>query len=132
VFTLSRDVSPPILQERLAHGLIFYATPPNLSKEKESQLIPVGGIATKDEFEKVKNVTAQEVLTGHRFPVELAAIIPNGGTRGDPIKFNEVYTQNEVIPACEMFMDAVNSDAEVPKHLKFELNLVNGASKQPM
>ncbi|MDX1300910.1 phage portal protein [Photobacterium sp.] len=137
-------------------GFIFYATDPNLSKDDEDdlkekmassrgvgnfrsmfinipngkekgiQLIPVGDIATKDEFEKIKNVSAQEVLTGHRFPVELAAIIPNGGTRGDPIKFNEVYTQNEVIPACEMFMDAVNSDVEVPKSLQFEFTLANG------
>lgn len=136
-------------------GFIFYATDPNLSKDDEDdlkekmassrgvgnfrsmfvnipngkekgiQLIPVGDIATKDEFEKIKNITAQEVITGHRFPVELAAIIPNGGTRGDPIKFNQVYTQNEVIPACEMFLDAINSDPEVPKTLHFEFNLKN-------
>ena len=136
-------------------GFIFYATDPNLSKDDEDdlkqkmaasrgignfrsmfinipngnekgiQLIPVGDIATKDEYEKIKDVTAQEVLTGHRFPVELAAIIPNGGTRGDPIKFNYVYNQNEVIPSCEMFMDAVNSDEDVPKNLHFEFNLDN-------
>jgi len=58
--------------------------------------------------------------------LELAAITLNGGTRGDPIKFNEVYTQNEVIPTCEMFMDAVNSDVEVPKGLQFEFTLANG------
>ncbi len=38
--------------------------------EKGIQLIPVGDIATKDEYEKIKNVTVQEVITGHRFPVE--------------------------------------------------------------
>ena len=96
--------------------------------EKGIQLIPVGDIATKDEYEKIKNVTAQEVITGHRFPVELAAIIPNGGTRGDPIKFDYVYCKNEVIPACEMFMDAVNSDPEVPKHLHLTFNLDNVAA----
>ena len=42
--------------------------------EKGIQLIPVADIATKDEFENIKNITAQEVLTGHRFPAELAAI----------------------------------------------------------
>ncbi|KAA8598014.1 phage portal protein [Vibrio cyclitrophicus] len=139
-------------------GFIFYATDPNLSKDDEEdlkqkmassrgvgnfrsmfinipngnekgiQLIPVGDIATKDEYEKIKNVTAQEVITGHRFPVELAAIIPNGGTRGDPIKFDYVYCKNEVIPACEMFMDAVNSDPEVPKHLHLTFNLDNVAA----
>lgn len=134
-------------------GFIFYATDPNLSKadeedlkekmassrgvgnfrsmfvnipngkEKGIQLIPVGDIATKDEFEKIKNITAQEVLTGHRFPAELAAVIPNSGTRGDPVKFNTVYSQNEVIPACKLFMKAVNRDPEVPKNLHLLFNL---------
>ncbi|WP_415227301.1 phage portal protein [Psychromonas sp.] len=134
-------------------GFIFYATDPNLSKDDEDdlktkmsssrgvgnfrsmfvnipngkekgiQLIPVGDIATKDEFEKIKNITAQEVLTGHRFPAELAAIIPSGGVRGDPIKFNTVYSQNEVIPACRLFMKAVNRDPEIPKNLHLKFNL---------
>jgi len=139
-------------------GFIFYATDPNLSKtdeedlkekmssskgvgnfrsmfvnipngkEKGIQLIPVGDIATKDEFEKIKNITAQEVLTGHRFPAELAAIIPSGGTRGDPVKFNFVYNQNEVIPACNIIMDAINNDAEIPKNLQFVFDLKNETS----
>jgi len=139
-------------------GFIFYATDPNLSKEDEEdlkekmasskgvgnfrsmfvnipngkekgiQLIPVGDIATKDEFEKIKNITAQEVLTGHRFPAELAAIIPSGGTRGDPIKFNFVYNVNEVIPACKIIMDAVNNDTEIPRNLQFTFDLSNELS----
>ncbi len=139
-------------------GFIFYATDPNLSKEDEEdlkekmasskgvgnfrsmfvniphgkekgiQLIPVGDVATKDEFEKIKNITAQEVLTGHRFPAELAAIIPSGGTRGDPIKFNFVYNQNEVIPACKIIMDAINNDAEITKNLQFVFDLENELS----
>ena len=140
-------------------GFIFYATDPNLSKEDEEdlkekmssskgvgnfrsmfvnipngkekgiQLNPVGDIATKDECEKIKNITAQEVLTGHRFPAELAAIIPSGGTRGDPIKFNFVYNQNEVIPACNIIMDAINNDEEVSKGLQFEFDLTNTVSQ---
>ena len=71
----------------------------------------------KDKYEEIKSVTAQKVITGHRFPLELAAIIPNGETPGNPIKFDYVYCKNEVIPACEMFMDAVNDDPEVPENL---------------
>ena len=136
-------------------GFIFYASDPNLGKEDEKdlkekmassrgvgnfrsmfiniphgkekgiQLIPVGDIATKDEFEKIKNITAQEVLTGHRYPMELAGSMPNGTTRGDPVKFNTVYNQNEVIPACKLFMKAVNRDPEIPKklHLQFDLEI---------
>lgn len=136
-------------------GFIFYATDPNLSKEDEEdlkekmassrgvgnfrsmfinipngrekgiQLIPVGDIATKDEFEKIKQITAQEVLTGHRFPAELAAIIPSGGTRGDPLKFNFVYHQNEVIPTCKIIMNAINNDAEISKKIQFIFDLKN-------
>ncbi|WP_157822507.1 hypothetical protein [Psychromonas sp. Urea-02u-13] len=32
--------------------------------------------------------TVQEVINGHRFPVELATVIPKDSTRGNPIKFN--------------------------------------------
>ena len=63
------------------------------SNEKGIQLIPVGDIATKGEYKKIKNVTAQEV-----------------------------------IPACEMFMDAVNRDLEVPKNLHLTFNLDNVAT----
>lgn len=56
-------------------------------KEKGIQLIPVGDIATKDEFERIKNITAQDILVGHRFPVGKAGIIPQGTTSlGDPTK----------------------------------------------
>lgn len=141
-------------------GFIFYATDPNLSakdeeelkekmasskgvgnfrsmfvnipngSEKGIQLIPVGDVATKDEFERIKNITAQEVLTGHRFPAELAAIIPSGGTRGDPIKFNYVYNENEVIPACKIIMDSINSDPEIAlsSKLRVAFNLENETS----
>lgn len=141
-------------------GFIFYTNDPNLGEEDEKllkeamesskgpgnfrsmfvnipggsekgiQLIPVGDVATKDEFEKIKNITAQEVLTGHRFPAELAAIIPSGGTRGDPVKFNYVYNENEVIPACKIIMNSINSDPEMAlnKSLQIDFNLKNESS----
>ncbi|MBY8006811.1 phage portal protein [Vibrio fluvialis] len=140
-------------------GFIFYATDPNLSvddeealkqkiasskgignfrsmfvnipngKEKGIQLIPVGDIATKDEFERIKNITAQDIFVGHRFPAGMGGIIPQtGANTPDPEKVSKVYDRYEVIPVCKRFADAINSDPEIPKHLHmaFDLNLADG------
>ncbi|MCG6227769.1 phage portal protein [Vibrio furnissii] len=140
-------------------GFIFYATDPNLSeedeealknkiasskgignfrsmfvnipngKEKGIQLIPVGDIATKDEFERIKNITAQDIFVGHRFPAGMGGIIPQtGASTPDPEKVSKVYDRYEVIPVCKRFADAINSDPEIPKHLQmtFDLDLADG------
>ncbi len=49
------------------------------------KLIPVGDIATKDKFAAIKGITAQDVLTNHRFPAALAGIIPTNGGAGSGI-----------------------------------------------
>ncbi|MDN4696307.1 phage portal protein [Vibrio parahaemolyticus] len=137
-------------------GFIFYSTDPNISEEDEEmmkesiasskgvgnfrsmyvnipngnekgiQLIPVGDIATKDEFERIKNITAQDVFIGHRFPAGMGGILPEAGASlPDPLKVSQVYDKYEVIPVCRRVMDAVNSDPEIPKslHLKFDLEI---------
>ncbi len=138
-------------------GFIFYATDPNLSDDDEEmlkdkiasskgvgnfrsmfvnipnggekgiQLIPVGDIATKDEFERIKNITAQDVLVSHRFPVGKAGLIPQGTANlGDPIKIGSEYAKDEIIPVCELIMDEVNSDPEIGGSLKVMFNLDSG------
>ncbi len=129
-------------------GFIFYATDPNMDDEQEDEmkemiasskgvgnfrsmfvnipngkpdgikLIPVGDIATKDEFAAIKGITAQDVLTAHRFPAALAGIIPTngGGGLGDPEKYDATYTRNEVVPLCELIQDAING-AGLPRSL---------------
>lgn len=135
-------------------GFIFYATDPNLSDEDEEmmkekiassrgvgnfrsmfvnipngsekgiQLIPVGDIATKDEFERIKNITAQDVLVGHRFPVGKAGLIPQGTANlGDPIKIGSEYAKDEIIPVCELIMDEVNSDLEIDGSLNLSFDI---------
>ncbi|WED29033.1 phage portal protein [Vibrio sp. DW001] len=135
-------------------GFIFYATDPNLSDEDEEmlkekiagsrgvgnfrsmfvnipngaekgiQLIPVGDIATKDEFERIKNITAQDILVSHRFPIGKAGLIPEGTTNlGDPIKIGSEYAKDEIIPVCQLIMDEVNNDPEIPISLHLEFNI---------
>ena len=125
-------------------GFIFYATDPNLSdddekmlkekiasskgvgnfrsmfvnipngQEKGIQLIPVGDIATKDEFERIKNITAQDILVGHRWIAGKGGMMPQPGANfPDPEKAGRAYDKDEIIPVCELIMDEVNNDPEL-------------------
>ena len=137
-------------------GFIFYATDPNMDDEQEEamkemianakgvgnfrsmfvnipngkpdgiKLIPVGDIATKDEFAAIKSITSQDVLTSHRFPAALAGIIPiNGAALGDPEKYSATYTRNEVLPLCELIKDTINSSG-IPRSLWVDFSLEVG------
>lgn len=140
-------------------GFIFYATDPNLSdddekmlknkiasskgvgnfrsmfvnipngKEKGIQLIPVGDIATKDEFERIKNITAQDILVGHRFPAGKGGMMPQPGSIfPDPEKVGREYDKDEIVPVCKLIMDEVNNDPEIihRKHLHLNFDLTIG------
>lgn len=140
-------------------GFIFYASDPNLSeddenkmketiasskgvgnfrsmfvnipngKEKGIQLIPVGDIATKDEFERIKNITAQDILVGHRFPAGKGGMMPQPGSSfPDPEKVGREYAKDEIIPVCKLIMDEVNNDPEIRnmKHLHLNFNIEDG------
>ncbi|MDD1792531.1 phage portal protein [Enterovibrio sp. ZSDZ42] len=139
-------------------GFIFYSTDPKLSDDDEKmlkekiasskgvgnfrsmfinipngdekgiQLIPVGDIATKDEFERIKNITAQDILVSHRFPTGKGGIVPtNAQGFGDPEKVGREYARDEVIPVCRIMMDAINRDPEIaPRkalHVAFDLEI---------
>jgi len=66
------------------------------------QIIPVGDIATKDEFDKVKNITRNDIVSGHRVNPALAAIMPEEKSNlGDIKKAAQVYYQLENEPFQE-------------------------------
>lgn len=68
-------------------------------QEKGVQILPIGDIATKDEFPNIKNISAQDSMVAHRFPAGLSGIIPaQGSALGDPEKYNRTYYENEVRP----------------------------------
>ncbi|EBF4837610.1 phage portal protein, partial [Salmonella enterica] len=145
-------------------GFILYASDPNMSVEAEEairkkvesgnglgnfknlfvsipkgqpdgiKIIPVGDIQQKDEFSNVKNISAQDVLTAHRFPAGLAGIIPQNATGlGDPDKARTIYGRDEVTPVRRKIMQAVNSDPEIPRalHLNFMLEDGENAASVP-
>lgn len=72
--------------------------------DKAIQIIPVGDFQAKDELEKVKNITRNDIIAAWRMNPALAGIIPeNSGGFGDIEKIDRVYTSNEIRPICQLF-----------------------------
>lgn len=44
-------------------------------REKDVQIIPVGDFSTKDELEKIKNISRDDIIAAHRIPPALASIV---------------------------------------------------------
>jgi PBSX family phage portal protein len=73
--------------------------------EKAIQIIPIGDIATKDEFERVKNITRNDVIAAWRMNPALAGVMPeNAAGFGDIEKIDRVYTNNEIRPISQLFL----------------------------
>jgi PBSX family phage portal protein len=69
-------------------------------REKDVQILPVGDFSTKDELEKIKNISRDDIIAAHRIPPALASIVPAEarGGYGDVTKAAEVYEKNEITP----------------------------------
>lgn len=105
----------------------MYINIPN-GKEKSVQIIPVGDIATKDEFERVKNLSRNDVLAMWRIQPALAGVMPeNNGGFGDIEKISRVYYENEVIPMQDVFI-ALNEYLPAGRKIQFTKpqDLTNG------
>ena len=73
--------------------------------DKAIQIIPVGDIATKDEFERIKNITCNDVIAARRMKPALAGCMPeNAAGFGDLEKIDRVYMNNEIRPIRQFFM----------------------------
>ncbi|MCS3472471.1 PBSX family phage portal protein [Pseudomonas sp. JUb42] len=130
-------------------GYIFYSNDPNMSQEDEDhlqaqiadakgvgnfrsmfvnipggsekaiQIIPVGDFQAKDELEKVKNITRNDVIAAWRMNPALAGIIPeNVAGFGDIVKIDQVYTNNEIRPICQLF-NQVNDTLRPDRHINW-------------
>ncbi|WP_458118767.1 phage portal protein [Mannheimia haemolytica] len=82
------------------------------------KVIPIGDTGKKDEFGTIKDVSAQDILTAHRYPAGLAGIIPASGSFGDIEKIRNTYRLDEVLPMQEMIADFINRDLEITGGLK--------------
>lgn len=136
-------------------GFILYSTDPDVSEEMEKEIaekltgskgvgnfrsmyvnvpngnpdglkvIPIGDTGKKDEFGSIKNISAQDILTAHRFPPGLSGIIPQTGSFGDPIKMREVYRLDEVLPMQELIAESINRDKEIQGALQIRFKQEN-------
>ncbi|KIP97026.1 terminase [Pseudomonas fulva] len=87
--------------------------------EKAIQIIPVGDFQAKDELEKVKNITRNDVIAAWRMNPALAGIIPeNSAGFGDIEKIDRVYTANEIRPICLLF-NGVNEVLRGDRHISW-------------
>lgn len=83
----------------------IYMNIPRSASREPVKIIPVGDIGTKDEFQKIKEVTEMEMCAMHRVYPSLAAIIPsNTGGFGNIADTLAIYKDVEVIPLQKSFL----------------------------
>ncbi len=99
------------LQKKISEGKgagnfrSLYINIPN-GKEKAVQVIPVGDISQRDEFQRIKDISANDVIVGHRVQPALAGLQPqNTQGFGDVEKITRVYVETEVKPMAQPFQD---------------------------
>lgn len=96
----------------------LYLNIPN-GKKDSVQLIPVGDIATKDEFERIANITRTNILAMWRMQPALSGAIPeNAGGFGDIWKIADVYFEYETVPAQDNFLQ-LNQYLKPHRHITF-------------
>jgi PBSX family phage portal protein len=96
----------------------LYLNIPN-GKKDSVQLIPVGDIATKDEFERIKNTSRADILAMWRMQPALCGAIPeNVGGFGDIWKIAEVYFEYETVPMQDRFLQ-LNQYLKPARHIQF-------------
>jgi PBSX family phage portal protein len=84
------------------------------------QLIPVGDFGNRDEFDKIKNITQQDVLNVHRVPAGLASIMANNAAgHGDLKNVREVYYDCETIPKQAIWQEL---NEQLPQRAKIGFN----------
>lgn len=89
-------------------------------REKDIQIIPVGDFSTKDELEKIKNISRDDIIAAHRIPPAMACLIPtNTGGFGDITKIDEVFQRNEIQPFRETLAE-VNEVLPERWHVRWE------------
>ncbi len=89
-------------------------------REKDIQILPVGDFSTKDELEKIKNISRDDIIAAHRIPAAMASVLPSGNSNfGDITKVDYVYEKNEVLPIREQLLD-INEWLPLNARIHFE------------
>ena len=84
------------------------------------QIVPVGDFSTKDELERIKSISRDDIIAAHRIPPAIASIIPQNMTGfGDITKIDAVYFRNEVMPIREVLLE-INEALPPALHIGFD------------
>jgi PBSX family phage portal protein len=84
----------------------MYLNIPRSSNKEPVQIIPVGNIGSKDEFQAIKEVMEMEMLAMHRVYPGLSAIIPgNVGGFGSLSDSMKVYHELEITAMQQVFLE---------------------------
>ena len=99
----------------------MYLHIPN-GKEKGVQLIPVGDINQKDQFDKIKAISADDVIVAHRVHPALVAVKPEAQSAfGDIEKIESVYRRTETMAATHVW---TSLNKLLPPNLQFKFRIL--------
>jgi PBSX family phage portal protein len=102
---------------------------PKADAEKAIKITPIGDVSTKDEYERIKNITSNDMLSMHR-----AAEALSGQTSGDSPGFGDLekittsYYNNEVVPLQQEMMQI---NEYLPKNLHIDFNIPTYSDLHP-
>ena len=74
-------------------------------KPDDVKIIPVNDFSTKDDFERIKNLTQSDIYAGHRIRPELGGIAPEQAS-GDIKKIAQVSMEFEIIPQIKLIKES--------------------------
>lgn len=89
--------------------------------EGDVKLIPVGDFA-KDDFEKIKGISRDDIISSHRVPPQILAVLTDNKlpATGDLDKVVNLYNVNVVHPLQVDLMDEINETLEPEQHIAFD------------
>lgn len=94
---------------------------PGMQKATDAfNVVPVGDVATRDEFEKIKNITDRDISAAWGTRPEVAGIMPEayGGT-GDLEKLHALDFENKTLPLINLISEEINVHLRGHQHLSF-------------
>jgi len=92
---------------------------PKGDAEKAIKIIPVGDIASKDEFERIKKITLNDMLSMHRAQEALSGQSSGDSPGfGDLDKITRAYYNNEVVPMQQDMLE-INEYLPTNQHISF-------------
>ena len=91
------------------------------------ELKPVGDFA-KDDFEQIKNISRDDIISAHRVPPQILAVLTDNKlpATGDLDKVVNLYNTNVVQPLQIDLLDEINYHLEEAQQIRFDPYLLPG------